>query len=108
MRKALGLALLALVLAGAASAAPRPTLLLASSRPVVVQGTGFRAHERIRVVASSAGEIWRRTVVATRKGSFSAVIGDMPLGRCGLGVRAMGSRGSIATLKRPPLPACMP
>jgi hypothetical protein len=32
-----------------------------------------------------------------------------PLGRCaGLVGRAVGARGSIATLKRPPLPACNP
>jgi hypothetical protein len=36
------------------------------------------------------------------------VIGLVQTGRCGFNVRAVGGRGSVATLKTPPLPACMP
>jgi hypothetical protein len=98
----------ALVFAGVASAAPRPAVKLTSFDPLVVQGTGFGVKERVRVTVTTPENTWRRTVVATRAGAFRAVIDLVPAGRCGFNVRATGSRGSVATLKLPPLPACMP
>jgi hypothetical protein len=111
MAKGVALAVVLLVLAGVASAATRPALrLVSASDPVIVKGTGFRAKERVRVTVKVAtpATTWRRNVVTTRTGSFRAVIDAAPAGRCGLNVRATGSRGSVATLKLPPLPACMP
>jgi hypothetical protein len=108
MRKGIALTVVALVLAGVASAAPRPAVKLAPFDPLVVQGSGFRVKERVRVTVTTPENTWRRSVVATRTGAFRAVIGLVPAGRCGFNVRATGSRGSVATLKLPPLPACMP
>ncbi len=111
VRTGFALGIVALVLAGVASATPRPAVkLLSENDPMIVKGTGFRAKERVRVtvkVATPAGT-WQRNVMATRTGSFRAVIGLVQTGRCGFNVRATGSRGSVATLKLPPLPACMP
>jgi hypothetical protein len=111
MRKGFALGIVALVLAGAASAAPRPTIKLVSENdPMIVRGTGFRAKERVKVTVTvkTPASTWRRTVVATRTGTFRATIGLVQTGRCGFNVRATGARGSVATLKTPPLPACMP
>ena len=111
MAKGIALAIVVFVVAGVASAATRPAIrLVSASDPVIVTGTGFRAKERVQVTLKVAipEATWRRSVVATRTGTFRAVIDATPSGRCGLNLRATGSRGSVATLKRPPLPACMP
>jgi hypothetical protein len=111
VRKALAVVLASLTVVAAASAATRPTLKLVSENdPMIVKGTGFRAQERVRVTVTvkTPAATWRRTVVATRRGAFNATIGLVQTGRCGFNVRATGSRGSVATLKTPPLPACMP
>ena len=111
VRKGFALGIVALVLAGVASAAPRPAVkLLSENDPMVVKGTGFRSKEHVRVTLKVAtpAATWRRNVVATRTGTFRAVIGLVQTGRCGFNLRATGSGGSVATLKLPPLPACMP
>jgi hypothetical protein len=109
MAKAAALVVGALMVAGVASAATRPELRVKSLDPMVVQGSHFRAKERVRVTVTTAAASWKRSAVATRTGTFKLEIERVPLGRCGgFSVSATGSRGSSATLKRPPLPACMP
>jgi len=109
---AIGVLMGALLLAGAASAAIRkPAIKLESANdPMIVTGTHFRAKEKVRVTVTvkTPKSVWHRNVVATRAGAFRAVIGLVQTGRCGFNVRAVGSRNSVATLKTPPLPACMP
>ena len=101
-----------LVLVGAASGATRkPAIKLASATdPMIVTGTHFRSKEKVRltVTVKKPKSTWHRNVVATRAGAFRAVIGLVQTGNCGFSVRAVGSRKSVATLKSPPLPACMP
>jgi hypothetical protein len=108
----LAILIAALMLAGVASAATRPALKLVSANdPMIVKGTGFRAKERVRVTVTitSPAATWRRVATATRRGTFQATIGLVPLGRCGgFNVSATGSKGSQAVLKHPPLPGCMP
>jgi hypothetical protein len=109
VRYAVTLALVMLMLASVASAATAPTLRLTSVDPITVSGSHFRAKERVRLVVTIASETWRRSAIATRTGTFQVAVGDLQLGRCaGLGIRATGSKGSAAMLKRLPLPACMP
>ena len=109
MAKAAAVVVGVLILAGVASAATRPALQLASLRPLVVNGSHFRAKERVRVTVTTASATWKRSTVATRAGTFGIEIESVPLGRCGgFSVSATGSKGSSATLKRPPLPGCMP
>ena len=100
------------MLTGIASAATRPALRLVSANdPMIVKGTGFKAKERVRVTVTvaSPASTWRRTVVATKRGTFQATIGLVQLGRCGgFNVRAVGSKGSATALKHAPLPGCMP
>jgi hypothetical protein len=108
MTKAAALVVGVLLLAGVASAATRAALRVSSVDPLIVQGSHFRAKERVRVTVTTLAETWKRSAVSTSAGTFKLVIESVPLGRCGFGVRATGSKGSIATYKRPPLPACMP
>jgi hypothetical protein len=104
-------AAVALVLAGlAASSSParHATLRLVTVSPLQVGGAGFRARERVRVVATAAQVSVAKRVRASRRGAFAVTFG-FSAGHCaGLRVVATGSAGSRATLKRPPLPACMP
>jgi hypothetical protein len=112
VKKSIGVMFAALLLVGAASGATRkPAIKLASaSDPMIVTGTHFRSKEKVRVTVTvkEPKSTWHRNVVATRAGAFRAVIGLVQTGRCGFNVRAVGSHKSVATLKTPPLPACMP
>jgi hypothetical protein len=112
VKKAIGVMFAALLLVGAASGATRkPAIKLVSPNdPMIVSGTHFRAKEKVRITVTvkTPASTWHRNTVATRSGSFRAVIGLVQTGRCGFDVRAVGSHKSVATLKSPPLPACMP
>jgi phenylacetate-coenzyme A ligase PaaK-like adenylate-forming protein len=112
VKKAIGVLFAALLLVGAASGATgKPTLKLVSANdPMIVSGTHFRSKEKVRltVTVKTPAAVWHRSVVATRAGSFRAVVGLVQTGRCGFNIRAIGSHKSVATLKSPPLPACMP
>lgn len=104
-------AALALVLAGlgAGSTMTRhATLRLVQPAPLQIRGTAFKPSERVRVVASAAQVSVTKHVRASSRGTF-AVGFSLSLSHCsGLRVLAVGNAGSRATLKRQPLPACMP
>jgi hypothetical protein len=106
-----GIAAALLTATGAfAGAAPKPHLALVRSAPLTVRGHGFHRHERVRVVVRQAS---RPAVVhrlrAGRRGRFTTTFAGVALDRCGgFSVTAIGRAGSRVTLKRPPLPACMP
>ena len=99
----------ALVLTGFAGAATGPSLRLVSVKPFVVGGRHFESRERVVVTLTvQRNRIVRRTT-ATTTGTFRVSFGDVSLGRCGsYTVRAAGLQGSVAILKRPPLPGCIP
>jgi hypothetical protein len=108
MRGVLAALIGALVLGGSATAATAPTLKLKSLHPFVVRGGGFhaRVHVVVTLIAPTLTE--RRTTRTTAAGTFSADFGTVLLGHCaGFKVRAVGGAQTV-TLKRPPLPACMP
>jgi hypothetical protein len=104
-------AAIALLLAGlgAGSTSKRhASLRLLESTPLQVGGSGFAARERVRVMASAAKVSVTKRVRASRRGAFKVAF-SFSAGHCtGLRVVAVGSAGSRATLKRLPLPACMP
>jgi hypothetical protein len=102
-------AVAALIAAAAAPAASPPTLRLAKLTPLVLQGQRFHHLERVTVTVTVGGEHMQRRVTATTAGGFTAAFGVVPVSRCStLFARAVGARGAVATLKRPPLPGCMP
>lgn len=102
--RAAAAAVLVLVLALPAGAAQprRATLKLAALAPLVVEGRGFGKGERVVLTASASNAQRLLSVVARRKGSFTARF-DLRLGRCAsLTVRAVGARGSRAILQVEP------
>ena len=104
-------ATLALVLTGLAagsSSARHASLRLVTVSPLQVGGAGFRARERVRIVATAAQVSVVKRVRASRRGAFAVTFAFNAAPCAGLKVVAVGSAGSRATLKRPPLPACMP
>ena len=98
----------ALVLAGLGDAATGPSLRLASIEPLVVKGSHFRAPERVRVTVLTRGEkVTKR--VRTTTGQFTVSFGTLDVDRCSsFAVRAVGSSGDSAVLKRLPPPMCAP
>ena len=75
--------------------------------PLTIRGTGFKAGERVRLLATGDGVETRR-IAATTAGSFTARFG-LPAGRCtALVVQAIGNMGSRATIDRPTLDCIEP
>lgn len=93
----------------ASAAAAPPSLHLVRTNPLIVRGRAFRDLERVRVSLVSESIRIRRTVTASRSGTFTLSFGTVTFGPCiGFRIRAAGSGGSVAILKRLPLPGCMP
>ena len=102
-----GAALLVTGLADAATATG-PSLRLTSTKPFVVKGSRFRAPERVLVTVTIKRQQYSRRV-RTTTGQFAVRFDSVQYDRCnGFTVRAVGARGDGATLKRPPLPQCLP
>jgi hypothetical protein len=77
----------------------KPQLKVLATRPLVVQGTHFRARERVRVTVTTSTAV-RRTVRATDTGSFKAQFSAVSVGRCaGATIQAVGSAGDRASSK---------
>jgi hypothetical protein len=95
-----GVVLLAL-LPAAAGAARKPAMVrVANMRPFVVTGAHFKRGETVRVITQLKGK-HVRTVKATRTGLFSARFLRLKATFCsGYYVRAVGSKGSIASARR--------
>jgi hypothetical protein len=94
---------------GARPVAARPSLRLVSTAPMRLHGSGFRAHERVRVRLRAAGApAMTRRVRATRRGAFTTVFAGAVVDRCSaFSVIAVGHSGRRARLYRP-APKCPP
>ena len=109
--KALALtALLALVAAAGAGARDEavtrtPQLRLLDLAPLTVRGSGFRAGERVKLVAT-ADRLATRNVQAGARGGFTVRF-DLRAGPCTAAVvQAFGRAGSRASVDRP-TPDCL-
>jgi len=99
--------LLAAVTGSPAASTPRLKLIAAS--PMTVRGSGFVAHEHVRLrLRERDHALTTRTVTASSTGSFTATFPAARPGRCeGFSLAATGSRGSRTSMPRPfQLPAC--
>jgi hypothetical protein len=84
-------------------------LELLGTRPVAVHGTGFRSHERVRLVLRQPSGASRRKVRGDGAGVFTATFQTARVGRCGtFSITAHGRAGSRATLLRRAPAACIP
>ena len=102
------LAVIASTAFAGAGANARSKLKLVQLHPLVVRGTAFRTGERVRVtVYAKIAHVQKTT--ASSSGAFRMSFGNVAVGRCsGFRITAVGNLGSRATLKRTPLPACLP
>ena len=108
MRKLLALVLLAGLsgTAAAAATADRAALRVTSRAPLTVRGAQFAPRERVSVVATAEG-VHKRTVVATRTGTFVVKFSTVRLDRCDrLVIRATGRRGNYGLVRS--IPECNP
>jgi hypothetical protein len=98
------LALLAFAPSGGGSTSPRAALRVADVAPFTVRGSGFRAQERVRIVAQVRGR-HVKGVVATATGTFRVRFVGVSVPACaGYVVRATGSKGSRAFVRH--IPEC--
>jgi hypothetical protein len=85
-----------------ARVATRPTLRLMDASPVVFRGTGFKAHERVRVSVYAGARATKR-VEAGARGGFVARFSNLDPNACvGFSAVAVGNEGSRASFKRSP------
>ena len=104
-------ALIAAVVLGQADAAtPRATLrLIDDTTPVTLNGSGFQPREHVRIIVVSGSSQSKTRTVATRLGRFVVKLESVDLNTCtGMSIRAQGSDGTKATLKRPPGQCALP
>jgi hypothetical protein len=109
MRKIALIALAASALAGSAfaSTAQVPRLRLTDSTPLTVGGMGFKSHEHVTVVYRG-DETLTRHVTSTTAGTFTARFAGVTFQACKFHrLTAVGSLGSKAVFKMPPVP-CPP
>lgn len=81
---------------------PATVLRIADVTPFVVRGSGFRPHERVRVVLKTKARRVK-TVLATATGTFRVRFVGVSLRACvGYLVRATGNKGSRAYVRQVP------
>ena len=105
MRAAVVVGALALAAAPAhAAATVSPTLRLASLSPFTVRGQNFKPRENVLVTVNAGRHRAERHVRTSSRGSFVTAFPTIKVDRCtGYVARAIGARGSVATLRSPPL-----
>ena len=94
----------AVVAAFPAESTRRPSLALADEAPLVVAGRGFKAGERVRVVASPARGRYRKTVSVNSRGRFTVRFASADASCGPLFVAAVGTEGSRASWRRVGIP----
>ena len=98
-RVAIAIALLAILLPLAASAAGRAGLRITDRSPLAVRGTGFRPLERVTVTAFEPQGSLVRRAVATRAGAFTVRFAASSDWCNGVReIRAVGRAGSRAVV----------
>jgi hypothetical protein len=84
----------------------KPVLRLVQRTPLKIQGTRFKARERVRLTAVTPGDRAVVTARSTRLGRIVATFGNFAAPLCKrLSITAVGARGDRATLEVNPPPA---
>jgi hypothetical protein len=94
---------LAVLVAAPVDAARTPAIVLVKTHPVQVRGSGFHSGESVRLTVRAEG-VAHATATVGGDGGFVARVGGATVSHCrSLVIRAAGSDGSRATLRRAPL-----
>jgi hypothetical protein len=80
----------------------QPRLRLLDADPVAFRGTGFKAHERVRVVVYAGTRAAKRVAAGARGRFVVRFTGVDPNACAGFWASAVGSKGSRASFKRSP------
>jgi hypothetical protein len=106
----IAIAVLSFALAGGVAAGATrqaPHLRIADATPLSVAGTGFASREQV-TVAYHADRMWTRRATATANGAFVARFAGVHFQACKThSLSAVGTKGSKAYFKMPPL-SCSP
>jgi hypothetical protein len=107
--------------AGAAQSQPagkKAQLKVLDTTPLVVRGVGFKAKERVRLLASTGAETQSKTRIATQAGVVTVTFGVSAHQCRFFRVRAVGGKGTRAAVSsitgieaaypRMPQPDCVP
>ena len=109
MRLRLSLAVV-VAIAAVVSVAPAgvlPSLRVARDAPLTLQGSGFRQHERVRVVVVMGQTTLARSVRAGSAGAFTVLYRGVRLNRCATPLQISARRAGGAVVRaRLPLPEC--
>jgi hypothetical protein len=94
----------ALAVAGAASSAPRPALVIRDDLPLTLHGSGFRAQEAVRVKVVMNEHRWVRNVRAGVAGGFTVKLAGVRLLYCAvpLVITARGAESGTVSPQLPP------
>ena len=103
MRRLLLLAAILAAVAAAPSGLARthPTIDVTRIIPITVKGSGFKAGERVTVVVRSPA-FHRKTVTASRRGTFIAAFRSAASKCASIHATATGNKGSRASAYVPP------
>jgi hypothetical protein len=105
MRAFVVISLLALALVSAAAASTgHGRVRVLTSAPLLVRGTGFKAHEQVVVTVRSGAVTRVARVTSSATGAFTAqFVRGLPAQHCGssIAVRAVGSLGDTVAWKSP-------
>lgn len=92
------------VAAAPVASAARPTLRVVDRSPLTVKGERFHSRENVLLTLTAGRTRIARHARATPAGSFVVSFGKVSIDVCaGYVVRAVGSRGSSAILRSPPI-----
>ena len=91
-------------LAGTASSATRAALVIRDDLPLTLHGSGFRAHEAVRVKVVMNDRRWVRDVHAGAAGGFTVKFAGVRLLYCAvpLVITARGAASGTVSPKLPP------
>lgn len=99
--------LVAVAPAAATTGKPRLTIVSSAAPNLVVRGLSFKPKERVRVRVAGQ-QTTTAAVTASVAGAFRVILAKPPALACGrLVIRAVGSRGSLVTIRFGP-PECNP
>lgn len=90
-----------------AHAASHPSMVLTRRSPASIQGSGFRAHTRVKVTLKAGRRVSRR-VRTDSAGTFTLTFRSMTVDRCSGYVMTASRNGTTLQVVRGPRPECAP
>jgi hypothetical protein len=102
--------ILSLAAAATALGGTKPSLTVRRDLPLTLHGSGFRAHEAVRVTVRMGERRWVRDTHAGLAGGFTVQLAGVALNHCALplAISARGARTGTVSAKLPPWECAAP